>query len=140
MTAYDPALNEKRIIWSWDMDSDAELDDERANLASCNDSFHMAVLTDRGLWNGRSKGFYIIENATLDRIFENFEDRPTWFSDEEDIRCEDVHHDGTNYYLYRKITSDVLDEIVYEGCPDDKWLLDNSESIEPLVRNVYGWQ
>lgn len=34
-----------------------------------------------------------------------------WYIDEEgDLRCEEIHHDGRNYYLYREFKPEVTEE------------------------------
>ena len=60
------------------------------------------VIGDLGLWNGRKTGYRILKSRSLQECFYGNEDEMTWYLDENgDLRCDAIHHDGTNHYLYR---------------------------------------
>ncbi len=77
------------------------LDDERDNL-NIQLSQPILVIADLGLWYGRRQGYKEIESGNIrDCLYSNY-DYTTWYVDKQgDLRCDDVHHDGTNHYLYR---------------------------------------
>lgn len=115
------------------------LDDERANL--CKELGNsLVVIGDIGRWNGRAHGWKLLKGTNLNEIFsETVGDYVTWYVEGEEIKCDDIHHDGTNHYTYRVIKNGISDwefeEMMYEG-------KDINEMTEPLghyVREIYGW-
>ena len=77
------------------------LGDERVNL-NIQLSQPILVVADLGLWDGRRMGYKEIESGNIrDCLYSNY-DYTTWYVDKNgDFRCDDIHHDGTNHYLYR---------------------------------------
>ena len=81
------------------------------------------VVGDLGLWNGRRMGYKEIESGNIRDCLYSDTDYTTWYVDKNgDFRREAVHHDGTNYYLYRvykdgvsKTQIDNLKEKLYHG-------------------------
>ena len=82
----------KQIIWS----SEDRLDD---NLNKHIDGVIM-VFADLGLWYGRRQGYQILGSNIAD-ILHSQCDEAEWYGDGYNIRGRMIHHDGTNYVLYR---------------------------------------
>ena len=75
------------------------LDDERHNLNKHIDGVIM-VFADLGLWYGRRQGYQILGSNIAD-ILHSQCDEAEWYGDGYNIRGRMIHHDGTNYVLYR---------------------------------------
>ena len=83
------------------------------------------VIGDLGLWNGRRMGYKEIESGNISDCLCTEQDieNATWYVDKNgDFRCEAIHHDGTNHYLYRVYKDGVsetqngnLKEKIYRG-------------------------
>ena len=87
--------------------NDTYLDDERTNL-TIQLSQPILVIADLGLWNGRRSGYKEIPSGNIRDCLYGGHDFVTWYVDAKgDLRCEDIHHDGTNHYLYRAYKSGV---------------------------------
>lgn len=97
-------------LYSIMCDTNAEyLDDERTNL-NVQLSHPILVVGDLGLWNGRRMGYKEISSGNIRDCLYSDTDYSTWFVDKlGDLRCEAVHHDGTNHYLYRTYKDGVSD-------------------------------
>ena len=77
------------------------LDDERDNLNIAL-SRPILVIGDLGLWNGRRMGYKEIKSGNIRDCLYSDTDYSTWYVDRlGDLRCDAIHHDGTNHYLYR---------------------------------------
>jgi hypothetical protein len=117
------------------------IDDERANLdISCN---KIIVIANLGLWHGRRQGYKIIDGNVKNILYTDC-DYAKWYADEKDIRGKFIHHDGTNYVLYREIKDmDTIDEFTNKIYNDEELtdeLLDKyTNSLRPYVAKIYGW-
>ena len=99
---YPDLSEEKRIALMYEINSDY-LDDERANLNIQLDQ-PILIIGDLGLWTGRHIGYKEIESGNIrDCLYSDRDiEYSTWFVDKlGDLRCEAIHHDGTNHLLYR---------------------------------------
>ena len=96
-----PDLSEnERISLMYEINGDY-LDDERANL-NVQLSQPILVVGDLGLWNGRRMGYKEIPSGNIRDCLYSDTDYSTWYVDRlGDLRCDAIHHDGTNFYLYR---------------------------------------
>ena len=123
------------------------LDDERDNL-NIRLSQPILVIADLGLWYGRRQGYKEIESGNIRDCLYSNDDYTTWYVDKQgDLRCDDVHHDGTNHYLYRVFkegTSDEqrgdLEEKLFCGTatPEDIALV--TDRLGDEIAKVYGWR
>ena len=125
------------------------LDDERMNL-DIEVSQPIIAIADLGLWNGRFSGYKELNSNNISDCLNGFSscDYHEWYVDEHgDLRCTAVHHDGTNYILYRAYRDDVTDEQIYDFL--DKIYNGNAtqEDIDMVTRSlgneiakVYGWE
>ena len=69
------------------------------------------VIANLGLWDGRYIGYRIIESGCLKECMYSDLDGVTWYVDGKgDFRMDGYHHDGCNYYLYRKFKSGISEE------------------------------
>ena len=81
------------------------------------------VVGDLGLWNGRRMGYKEIPSGNIRDCLYSDTDYSTWYVDRlGDLRCDAIHHDGTNHYLYRAYKDGVsetqidnLKEKIYRG-------------------------
>lgn len=130
------------------LNSNAEnLYDERVNL-DIQLSRPIVIIADLGLWNGRRSGYKEIPSGNIKDCLYSETDYNTWYVDDKgDLRCEAVHHDGTNYYLYREYKSSATEEQI-EDFKEKLYLGKCTEQdIEKVTRrlgdeigNVYGWE
>jgi hypothetical protein len=117
------------------------LDDERMNLKKEVDGYIIAF-ANLGLWNGRVNGAKLIGTSVAD-ILSSSCDYCTWYCDPFNVKCEGVHHDGTNYILYR-VAKDkeyaewLVNKIAYEGMTEEQFRR-ATKSLRPYVAKVYGW-
>jgi hypothetical protein len=101
------------------------------------------MIADLGLWNGRKQGYKIVDGNVKNILYTDC-DYAKWYADEKDIRGKLIHHDGTNYVLYREIkdmdTIDEFTDMIYNGVEIDDELLDKyTNSLRPYVAEIYGW-
>ncbi len=78
------------------------LDDERMNM-DVTVGTPIIVIADIGKWDGRHTGYREIESGNLKDCLYTELDGVTWYVDKNgDFRMDGYHHDGHNYYLYRR--------------------------------------
>lgn len=122
------------------------LEDERVNL---NIQLPEAIvcIADLGLWNGRKSGYHIIKSGNIrDCLQSKYE--PTWYVDRYgNLRCDDVHHDGTNHYLYRMWKPGLSESAkesflwkIYEGKATSADITRYTRRIGDYIGKVYGWE
>ena len=107
------------------------------------------IIADLGLWDGRKSGYKIIHNAKVNDIFNHgIYDYAEFGSDGKDIKCRTSHHDGTNYYTYRKIrqrngksiaVTELVDKLYNQEEVTEEEIKKYTSSILPYVKSVYGW-
>jgi hypothetical protein len=160
-----PVNKQKRIIWTNDdyeewceaMQSeitdeeitpeyyafccDNNLDDERANLNVEVDGYIVAFAS-LGLWNGRVNGAKLVGDNVKDILHSN-DDYVTWYCDPYNVKAEMIHHDGTNYVIYRVAKNKeqaerLVDKIAYHGMTEEEFRR-ATKSLKPYVAAVYGW-
>lgn len=142
-----PELSEDERMRLMYEDNDMNLDDERANL-NIQLGQPILVVADLGLWDGRRVGFREIESGNIRDCLSDGCDYCTWFVDRlGDLRCDAIHHDGQNHYLYRVRKEGVSDEQL----ENLKWKLHCGKAtradLNRLTRRlgdeigrVYGWE
>jgi hypothetical protein len=132
-------------ICNWMYETNAEyLMDEQLNLDKETDG-RILVIADLGLWGGRKSGYKIL-GTNINKIFNigGF-DYAEFYGDGKDIRAKEIHHDGTNYYLYRVIREDrdidnLLDAIYNDEEISSQKLNYYTKSLYKDVADVYGWR
>lgn len=147
-------FDEIKEINSWDFDLTYEIkmqmvydeinlnyDTERSNLTMFL-SGNIICIADLGLWDGRRCGYRILSN-NLNSIFDVGEDTNKWYIDSlGDIRCDAVHHDGTNYYLFRELKTDkdyekFLDKLI-SGDATRKDITNYTKRLGDYIEEIYG--
>ena len=126
--------------------NDEYLDDERTNLnIQLNEP--ILVIADLGLWNGRRMAYKEIPSGNIrDCLYSDY-DYTTWYIDRNgDFRCEDIHHDGTNHYLYRAYKDGVSEEQktrlkdkIYAGTATRADITRVTKRLGDEIGKVYGW-
>ena len=123
------------------------LDDERINL-NIQMEMPIIVIADLGLWNGRRMGYKDIESGNIRDCLYADTDYATWYVDHlGDLRCDAVHHDGTNFYLYRAFKPGVsknqmenLKEKIYHGKATRSDITRVTMRLGDAIAKVYGWK
>lgn len=135
----------KRIALMYEINGDY-LDDERANL-NIQLSQPILVIGDLGLWNGRRMGYKEIDSGNIRDCLYSETDYSTWYVDKlGDLRCDAVHHDGTNHYLYRTYKEgvresqiDLLKEKLYYGKATRTDITRITRRLGDDIAGVYGF-
>ena len=141
-----PELSEdQRVALMYERNADY-LDDERVNL-NIDVGRPILVVGDLGLWYGRRQGYKEVPSGNIRDCLYPDQDYSTWFVDAEgDLRCDSVHHDGTNHYLYRAYredaTEDEIDQLkekLYHGLADRSDIEKVTRRLGDEIGKVYGW-
>ena len=120
---------------------DNNLDDERINLDVEVDGYIVAFAS-LGLWNGRVNGAKLVGTNVRDILHSN-DDYVTWYCDPYNVKAEMIHHDGTNYVIYRvarnkEFAEKLVNMIAYNGMTEEQFKR-ATRSLRPYVAEVYGW-
>lgn len=124
------------------------LDDQRMNL-DIEISQPIIEIAELGLWNGRFTGYKELHSCNIKDCLDMFQscEYHEWYVDEDgDLRCEAVHHDGTNHVLYRAYRDDVTEEQIeeflskiYNGRVTDDDIDALTCSLGDEIAKIYGW-
>ena len=144
---YPDLSEDDRMALMYEINSDY-LDDERANL-NIQLGQPILIIADLGLWTGRRIGYKEIESGNIrDCLYSDRDiEYSTWFVDKlGDLRCEAIHHDGTNYLLYRTYKPgvresqiDLLKEKLYYGKATRADITRITRRLGDEIGKVYGW-
>lgn len=123
------------------------LDDERCNL-NIQLSRPILLIADIGRWDGRYPGYAEIKSGNIRDCLYSEMDDSTWYVDRlGDLRCDAVHHDGTNHYLYRAYKEnaseaqiDRLKEKLYSGTATRSDVTRVTKRLGDEIGRVYGWR
>lgn len=126
--------------------NDSYLDDERVNL-NIQQAGPILVIADLGRWNGRFSGYKEIASGNIRDCLYSDTDYSTWYVDRlGDLRCDAVHHDGTNHYLYRiykpGVTDEQIDRLkekIYDGVATRTDITRITQRLGDDIGKVYGW-
>ena len=103
---YSDASEDKKYELMSELNSEY-LDDERMNM-DVRVGTPIIIIADIGKWDGRHTGYREIESGCLKDCLYTELDGVTWYVDDKgDFRMDGYHHDGHNYYLYRKYKEGV---------------------------------
>lgn len=104
----------------------------------------IVAIADIGRWDGRRTGYKTF--SSLSRCLTTECDYAKWYCDQYNLRGEFVHHDGTNYILYRERKDGISDESwqnflnkIHYGkyTPDD--VTRYTKSLRGKFAEIYGW-
>ena len=92
-------------------------------------------------------GYREISSGNIRDCLYTEHDYATWYVDRYgDLRCDDVHHDGTNHYLYRayrdgvsEAQRDRLKEKIYDGTATRSDIARITRRLGDEIGRVYGW-
>lgn len=141
---YPDYSDEGRYSLMYDINNEY-LEDERMNLDIQLDR-PILVIADFWLWNGRLSGYKEIKSGRISDCLYSDTDYSTWYVDAfGDLRCDAVHHDGTNHYLYRTYKENVSDtqienlkNKIYEGTIMRRDITRITRRIGDAIAEVYG--
>lgn len=142
---YPDMSEEERIALMYEINSNY-LDDERTNL-SIQLSQPILMIADIGRWDGRYSGYGEIKSGKISDCLYSELDYATWYVDKlGDLRCDAIHHDGTNHYLYRvykpgirESQIDLLKEKLYEGKATRADITRITRRLGDEIAKVYGF-
>ena len=142
---YPDMSEQERISLMYEI-NDSYLDDERMNL-NVQLSQPILMIADIGRWDGRYTGYGEIKSGNIRDCLYSSLDYATWYVDRlGDLRCDAIHHDGTNYYLYRAYKPGVresqielLKEKLYEGKATRADITRITRRLGDDVAKVYGF-
>lgn len=142
---YPDMTEDERIALMYEINSDY-LDDERMNL-DVQLTQPILVIADLGLWHGRRMGYKEIQSGKICDCLFSDTDYSTWYVDKlGDLRCDAIHHDGTNHYLYRTYKDgvresqiDLLKEKLYRGIATRADITRITRRLGDDIAKVYGF-
>ena len=142
--AYPERSEEEKLRLMYEINNDY-LDDERVNL-NIQLSRPILIVADLGLWRGRRMGYKEIISGNIRDCLYSDADYVTWYLDDAgDFRCDAIHHDGTNHYLYRTYKSNTtfkqiqqLKDKLFYGKPAQKEIDQFTISIGKNIKKIYG--
>ena len=141
-----PHLTEYQRMEIMQEANNSYLEDERFNL-NIQLPRPILVIADLGLWDGRRTGYREIESGNIRDCLYSDTDYTTWYVDRlGDLRCDAVHHDGTNHYLYRVYKDsardsqiDLLKEKLYCGRATRRDITRVTRRLGDEIARVYGF-
>lgn len=121
-------------------------EDERENLGVDTEPSGILCIADLGLWNGRRPAYRMLEGR-LDQVFKVIQGEFVnlyYDSEDDDLKMDDTHHDGTNHYLFREVregknVEELLDK-VFDGTYTQKDIDRYTKPLGKYVRRIYGWK
>ena len=142
---YPELTEDQRIALMYEINGDY-LDDERVNL-NIQLSQPILVIGDLGLWYGRRSGYKEIESGNIQDCLYADTDYSTWYVDKlGDLRCDAIHHDGTDHYLYRAYKDgvresqiDLLKDKLYRGIATRADVTRITRRLGDDIARVYGF-
>lgn len=142
-----PEMNDDQLYNLMNEINNEYLEDERINL-DIQLSKPIIIIADLGLWNGRKLGYKIIESGNIKDCLYSDCDLNEWYVDRKgDLRCTAIHHDGTNYYLYRVIKDNVTENQVdrllnriYVGKSTRSDIVRVTNRLGDEIGKIYGWK
>lgn len=126
------------------------LDAEESNLDI--PTGRIVVFGVLGLWHGKAHGSRILPEQRLSAILHaacrDSEEYTVYYdTDDGEVKARDVHHDGTNRYLFRELVSgispddeDAFLELVKSGAAKLEDVNRFTASLGPRVESIYGWR
>ena len=115
-------MPKKRILfdntnWNEEEDYDWEWDCVKENAYGINTNT-LICIADLGLWSGRKNGYRLL-GTLLSNVFFVSGDCPYYrfyIDGHNDFRADQIHHDGTNYLLFREFKDNISDQQITNFC------------------------
>lgn len=126
---------------------DETLGDERLNL-SLDLPGDILAIADLGFWDGRKPGYKVIGRSLSDCLYSSAGGSYCrWFVDKRgNLRSEEIHHDGTNYILYRMFKPSVSEKVrenlyaaIVSGQDVKAEISRLTVRLGDIIGDVYGW-
>ena len=124
--------------------NDMYYDDAKTNL-NIDLPNDIIIIADIGTWRGRFDGYKEIDGNVVECLYTEC-DYATWYCDRYNFRAECIHHDGTNYLLYRmwkdgitETQKDNFKSAILEKKLTSEMISRYTKSLRPYIANVYGW-
>ena len=121
---------------------DYSLADERENLDKELDN-PVFCIADLGLWDGRHSGYKVLSCNLADILSAMTEGELKFYYDGKDVKCDQFHHDGTNYITFREMREgkdeNEFAAICFNGYPTEEQIEEYTTSLGEYVRDIYGW-
>lgn len=116
---------------------------EKENLDKILDN-NILVIADLGLWDGRHSGYKILGKNLNEILNIPYDESITVYTDNKNIKARGHHHDGTNYYIFRKIKpnrniNNLLEKLYNDEKVSSSMISYYTESLYPEVAKIYGW-
>ena len=134
----DDEIYEQRIElsqWTFDDEYKYNLNKTLSNRILC--------IANLGLYQDR-KTVYKLLGDNLNEILTAAQgDYYKVYYDGYNVRAEDNHHDGTNYYTFRVIKDNVnIDNLLnklYNGMATNNDINNYTKSLKSEIKSIYGW-
>ena len=112
---FDHCSEEEKFQLMNNLNNDYLEDDRREMDVSVGSP--IIIIADIGKWDGRHTGYRILESGNLKDCLYTELDGVAWYVDNKgDFRMDGFHHDGHNYYLYRKFKEGIDDDVREDFC------------------------
>lgn len=134
-------------LWEhWHNQCELDLDDIEAEVDFYGERGSYLIIASLGLWNGRFDGGRLVEGTLSEAIKTCFEDYNKVYWQDKNLKVEATHHDGTNYFVIKKLTDRGI-----EFYNNHEWEMDARTLNEKLFRDahyshsvdffarIYGW-
>lgn len=134
-------------IWQeWDDQNERDWDDIEGEVKWHDERGSYLIIASLGLWNGRFDGGKIIDGYLTEAIRACFEDYNRVYWQDKNLKVEAIHHDGTNYFIIKKLTDRGIEFYNnHEWDMDDRTLHQKlfkdahyTHSVDFFAR-IYGW-
>lgn len=134
-------------LWQeWYDQNERDWDDIKWEVENQDERGSYLIIASLGLWNGRFDGGKIIDGYLYEAIRECFEDYNKVYWQDKNLKIEATHHDGTNYFIIKKLTDrgiefynnhyyDYDDRTMHQKLFRDAHY---SHSVDFFAR-IYGW-
>ena len=127
-------------------DNEETLECERMNL-SVDVGAEIIGIADLGLWYGRRQGYREFGTNLANCLGHTCGDYVKWYVDENgEFMCRDVHHDGVNYYRYRRFkktlgenSKEKFKALLYDGKATEDDVERYTMKLGDVIAKVYGW-
>lgn len=143
----DPGLSESELYERMYYTNATYLDDARENL-DIQLNQPIIAIADIGTWNGRFKGYKMIQSGNIRDCLSTECDSAEWCVDGlGDLRCTAIHHDGVNYICYRVFKDGISDkqienlqDKIYHGTVTRADITRVTKRLGDEIARVYGFE